>query len=247
MTKTMAFFASFRRSARLRSVLLGMAATQALTACTMIPNYKRPQPPLAKTWPAYQTTGDRQLEQTATDIGWRDFFTDPRLQGLIAIALRENRDLRSAAASITEAQGQYDVQHAGLFPAISASGGPIYQAPSSAAGLSFAPGLDQGKGGESYGGGHVFKYYQGGIGFSSYEIDLFGRIRSLSREAAEHALYEQENLRGMLISIVAQVAMAYITWLGDHDTLAVSEQTLATQQQTLALIRAEYQHGEATC
>jgi multidrug efflux system outer membrane protein len=141
MTKTMAFFASFRRSARLRSVLLGMAATQALTACTMIPNYKRPQPPLAKTWPAYQSTGGSQLEQTAADIGWRDFFTDPRLQALIAIALRENRDLRSAAASITEAQGQYDVQHAGLFPSISASGGPMYQAPSSAAGLSFAPGL----------------------------------------------------------------------------------------------------------
>lgn len=234
----------FRRSPRLRVVVMAVAATQALSACTMIPKYTRPTPPLAKDWPAYAQTGDSLLPKVAADIGWREFFVDPRLQALIAIALRENRDLRTAAANIATAQGQYDVQHAGLFPTISATGGPIYQVPSNAAGLSFAPGLEQGRSNAAYGDGRVFKYYSGGIGFSSYEIDFFGRIRSLTKEAAERALNQQENMRSMVISVVSQVAMAYITWLGDRDTRALAQSTLTSQQNSLKLTQDKYTHGE---
>ncbi|MFT9016297.1 MAG: efflux transporter outer membrane subunit [Acetobacter sp.] len=215
-----------------------MAATQVLAACTMIPKYKRPQPPLATTWPAYQTTGSAKEARSAYDLGWRDFFTDPRLQALITIALRENRDLRSAAASVAEAQGAYDVQHAGLFPKINATGGPMYMGPSEAAGLSFAPGLDSGK------NPGTFRYYQGGIGFSSYEIDLFGRIRSLTRESAESAFSQVATMRSTLISVVSQVATAYVTWLGDRETLALAESTLANQKDNLRLIEDTYRHGE---
>ncbi|KAA8390770.1 efflux transporter outer membrane subunit [Acetobacter tropicalis] len=242
----MSAFSSSPRPLRFRALSLALA-TGVLSGCTMIPKYKRPAPPLATTWPAYQNTGNPKLQQAAYDIGWNDFFTDPRLKALIAIAIRENRDLRVAAANIAEAQGQYDVQHAGLFPTISASGGPMYQAPSDAAGLSFAPGLgseSSEKSGMSL-ARDPFRYYQGGIGFSSYEIDLFGRIRSLTRESAEKALSEQANLRGMLISIVSQVATAYVTWLGDKETLAVADNTLTTQQETLNLTREKYNHGEA--
>ncbi|OUI98217.1 RND transporter [Acetobacter sp. DsW_54] len=233
----------FRRSLRLRAVVMAVATTQALSACTMIPKYTRPTPPLATTWPDYAQTGDKLLPKVAADIGWREFFVDPRLQALITIALRENRDLRTSASNIATAQGEYDVQHAGLFPTISATGGPMYQAPSDAAGLSFAPGLDTDK----TGGGmarNPFRYYSGGIGFSSYEIDLFGRIRSLTKEAAERALSQQENMRGMVISVVSQVAMAYITWLGDRDTQALAASTLASQQNSLKLTQDKYAHGE---
>lgn len=232
------------RTRRFRALSIALAGGL-LSGCTMIPKYTRPTPPLATTWPAYQNTANPRLQQAAYDIGWADFFTDARLKALIAIAIRENRDLRVAAASIEEAQGQYDIQHAGLFPTISASGAAIYQAPSSAAGLSFAPGLDKGKGERPYGDGHVFKYYQGGIGFSSYEVDLFGRIRSLSRESAEAALSKEANLRSLLISIVSQVATAYVSWLGDKEALDLAETTLATQQETLRLTRQKYDHGEA--
>ncbi|WP_407927089.1 efflux transporter outer membrane subunit [Acetobacter garciniae] len=220
-----------------------MAATQVLAACTMIPTYHRPHPPLATTWPAYQTTGSATASTKAYDLGWRDFFTDPRLQALITIALRENRDLRSAIASVAEAQGAYDIQHSGLFPKIGATGGPMYQAPSDAAGLSFAPGLDT----SSTGTGMArdpFRYYQGGIGFSSYEIDLFGRIRSLTRESAESAFAQIATLRSTMISVVSQVATAYVTWLGDRETLALAETTLANQQDNLRLIEETYRHGE---
>lgn len=240
----MSAFTPAPRTLRFRALSLALAGG-VLSGCTMIPKYTRPTPPLATTWPAYQNTNNQRLQQTAYDIGWSDFFTDARLKALIAIAIRENRDLRVAAANIAEAQGQYDVQHAGLFPAITASGSGIYQAPSGAAGLSFAPGLEQGRGGRPYSDGRVFKYYQGGIGFSSYEIDLFGRIRSLTRESAEAALSKEANLRSLLISIVSQVATAYVSWLGDKEALELSDTTLATQQETLRLTRQKYDHGEA--
>lgn len=235
----MAFFSPNRRPARLRATLLSVAATQALAACTMIPTYHRPKPPLAQNWPAYEKTGDITTNRVASDIGWKDFFIDPRLQALIAIAIRENRDLRSAAASVAEAQGQYDVQHAGLFPAISTTGNAMYMQPSETAGLSFAPGLEAGK------NPGTFRFYQGGIGFSSYEIDLFGRIRSLTRQSAENAFSQVTNVRSVLISVVSQVAIAYITWLGDRDLLAVAEQTLASQQETLRLTQNKFRNGEA--
>lgn len=229
-------------SRRFRTLGLTLAVGL-LSGCTMIPKYTRPAPPLATTWPGYQTTGNQRLTQAANDIGWEDFFTDPRLRALISIAIRENRDLRISAANIAQAQGQYDIQHAGLFPSISATGGPMYQAPSDAAGLSFAPGLDSGK---SSGGmaRDPFRYYSGGIGFSSYEIDLFGRIRSLTQEARQKALAQEASQRSMLISVVSQVAIAYVTWLGDRDTLALAEKTLANQQDTLNLTRNKFEHGE---
>lgn len=240
----MSAFTPPTRTRQFRALALALAGS-ALSGCTMIPKYTRPAPPLATAWPAYQNTGNPRLQQAAYDIGWNDFFTDARLKALISIAIRENRDLRVAAAEIEEAQGQYAVQHAGLFPTITSTGSAIYQAPSSAAGLSFAPGLEQGKGEHPYANGHVFKYYQGGIGFSSYEIDLFGRIRSLTRESAEAALSKEANLRSLLISIVSQVATAYVTWLGDKETLEVADSTLAAQQDTLNLTRQKYNHGEA--
>ncbi|MFE8872558.1 MULTISPECIES: efflux transporter outer membrane subunit [Acetobacter] len=234
---------SSHSSRRFRALSLTLAAGL-LSGCTMIPKYKRPAPPLATTWPSYQNTGAPKIAQAAYDIGWEDFFTDARLKALITIAIRENRDLRISAANIMQAQGQYDVQHAGLFPTISATGGPIYQAPASASGLSFAPGLDTNKNNASFGGGRVFKYYQGGIGFSSYEIDLFGRIRSLTQAAAQKALSQEASQRSMLISIISQVATAYVTWLGDRDTLTLADTTLANQQDTLNLTRTKYAHGE---
>lgn len=84
----------------------------------------------------------------------------------------------------------------------------MYMAPSQTAGFSFAPGV-----GESI---STFRYYSGGIGFSSYEIDVFGRIRSLSKSTAEAALKQVATERSVRISIVSQVANAYLAWLGDR-------------------------------
>lgn len=223
----------------LHGIMLGAAAAL-LAGCTMIPHYHRPVAPVSQNWPTYGGDSQPMAQNTlSANLGWSEFFTDPRLKALIAIAIRENRDLREAAANIRRAQGQFDIQHATLFPQIGGNGEAMFQAPSSAAGLSFAPGLD------AQANPPMFKYFNMGIGFSSYEIDLFGRIRSLSREAAEHALMQRENARAMLISIISQVANAYISWLGDQEALKLSQATQASQQATLDMIRAKFEHGEA--
>ncbi|NHN88146.1 efflux transporter outer membrane subunit [Acetobacter conturbans] len=211
-----------------------------LAGCTMEPTYQRPKHSVSDGYPADPMptvkTAQAPLQTPASDIGWADFFVDPRLKALIGIAMRENRDLRQAAANISQAAGQYDVQHASLFPAIGASGAAIYMAPSQTAGFSFAPGV-----GENI---STFRYYSAGIGFSSYEIDLFGRIRSLSKASAETALKQVETERALRISIVSQVANAYLAWLGDKEVLDIADKAVGNLSENLRLIRLRYDHGE---
>jgi outer membrane protein, multidrug efflux system len=230
-------YSSLRRKQMGRVGLLMLAS---LSGCTLIPDYKRPPLAVSNAWPkgeAYHAGNTGQIGTAASDLGWRDFFVDPRLQALIALAVRDNRDLRSAASAIIQAQGQYRVQHASLFPQIGATGAAEYLAPSNNAGFSFAPGLGR--------GASTFRYYSAGIGFSSYEIDLFGRIRSLSREASDEVLSQTTSARGLLISVISQVATTYVAWLADREQLQVTERTLVSQQDTLRLTRAQFDRGEA--
>lgn len=228
---------SFRRSRRFTAGVPLLAAL--LAGCTMAPTYHRPTPPVAKDYPTDPdpTHGAQSSLQTpASDIGWADFFVDPRLKALVAIAMRENRDLRVAAANVAQAAGQYDVQHASLFPAIGATGAAMYMQPSQTAGFSFAPGVGEGV--------STFRYYSAGIGFSSYEIDLFGRIRSLSKAAAESALQQVASERAMRISIVSQVATAYVAWLGDRELLGIVTEAADNLTENLRLIQMRYDRGE---
>ncbi|GBQ20546.1 secretion system type I outer membrane efflux pump lipoprotein NodT [Gluconacetobacter sacchari DSM 12717] len=228
---------------------LGPVLFAALSGCTLIPDYHRPALPVSAIWPqgvGYHAGSSTFVETAAADLGWRDFFVDRRLRALIALAIRENRDLRSAASAVVQAQGQYRVQNASLFPQIGATGQALYQAPSDNAGLSFAPGLRQERGNSAYANGNVFKYYQADIGFSAYEVDFFGRIRSLSREAADRALSQSANQRTLLISVIAQVATTYVAWLAHGEELKITGQTMASRGETLRLTRASFDSGETS-
>ncbi|MFT9121400.1 MAG: TolC family protein [Zymomonas mobilis subsp. pomaceae] len=214
-----------------------------LAGCTMAPKYHRPVSSVAENWPktiSQPATGTsfNKPNPLARDLGWQDFFKDPRLKALITIAIRENRDLRSAILAISEAQAQYRIQRAALLPAISGTGEMMYQQPSGQSGLSFAPGV-----GESI---PRFHYYTMGIGFTSYEIDIFGRIRSLSKEAAEKALSQEENARATLIGLIAQVANSYLAWLADREALNLAEKSYHAAGRDLELTRALLEHGEAS-
>jgi multidrug efflux system outer membrane protein len=234
----MSFLSESARGMQKKTALLFLMLP--VVGCTMIPDYHRGKLPVSEQYPADPEapshpaqTDDKTI---AADIGWSEFFTDPRLKALIGIALKENRDLRVAAANISQYAAQYDVQHAALLPPIGATGAAMYMSPSEAGGFSFSPG--QGK------GISTFRYYSAGIGFSSYEIDLFGRIRSLTRSSAESALQQVANERSMRISIVSQVANAYLTWLGDRELLKVASDTADNQKENLRLVRLKFDHGE---
>jgi len=220
----------------LKSVSAFMAFTM-LTSCNLAPKYERPSQPVQNAYPKDSGKTQPLIGQAASDIGWKHFFTDPRLQALIELALKNNRDLRSQAAAIMEAQGSYEVQHASLFPPIGVSGQGQYFSPSDTAGFSFAPGLGR--------GASMLRYYGMGIGFSAYEIDLFGRIRNLSRQQAEELLGTRMSAQSVLISTVSQVANTYLAWLADRELVRVTNETLASQTKTLNLTKLKYDHGEA--
>lgn len=200
---------------------------------SMAPNYQRPQAPIAADWPQAATTTASAASSGATaDIGWRDVFVDVRLQQLIELALANNRDLRISALNIVKARAQYRIQRADLFPSITASGGSSAQR---------LPGDLSGTGQAT-----ISREYSAELGFSSYELDLFGRVRSLKNQALETYFATEEARRSTQISLVSELATAYLTLAADRERLRLAQETLQSQQQTYALNQRRYDLGAAS-
>ncbi|OQD29109.1 TolC family protein, partial [Burkholderia cenocepacia] len=200
----------------LTATAVALAAALFATGCTMAPHYKRPDAPVAQAYPAsgvYATqpgaAGARSANgQAATAIGWREFFVDPRLQRLIEIALKNNRDLRVSVLNIEAARAQYQITRAGLFPTLDGTGtGNIQRLP---AGVSTtrAP--------------LISRTYNVGLS-ASWELDLFGRVQSLKDQALAQYLSTSYARQASEISLVSQVADQYLTLLSTDDLLKVTE------------------------
>jgi multidrug efflux system outer membrane protein len=202
----------------------------AVTGCTLAPKYQQPAPPVAQTWPAGSAPNGRSQTNMATaDIGWREFFQDARLQQLIGLALTNNRDLRVAVLNVEVSQAQYRIQRANLYPQIDATGGYARQ---KTPGYEIIPGEPS-----------INSQYTVGIGASSYELDLFGRIRSLKKQALENYFATEEARRAAQISLVSEVAGQYLTELEYHQQLDVARQTLASVQSAHDLNKQSYDAG----
>lgn len=228
---------------RLLALPLGLSL---LAGCSLVPDYLRPGAPVPAAWPdgpAYrrppsETATPADPVRAADAIGWRDAFRDPRLQRLIEIALADNRDLRIAVLNVAAAEAQYRVQRADLFPNLGATGSYQVSRVPAATGSATVP-IDSTAGITS-------RSYGAGIGFSAYEIDLFGRVRALSESAFASYLSYQETRRSSQISLVAQVANAWLALAADQELLALTQQTLANQEESLRLTRAGFDGGTAT-
>jgi multidrug efflux system outer membrane protein len=223
-----------------RARVLAVALAVALGACTLEPHYHRPPAPV-RALPAAPPQPDAPA---ATDVGWRDFFPDPQLQHLIALALANNRDLRVAALNVESAQAHYRIQRAELFPTISASAlEEVERFPSGVLGTSAGPG---GGSGAASTGGTILRYYDVGLGFTNYELDLFGRIRSLSHVALQQYLSDIDTRRSVQLSLVAEVADAYLTVLTDQTLLDITRDTLKSQSESYALTQRLFSGGTST-
>jgi multidrug efflux system outer membrane protein len=243
---------------RMKSVVtLAICAITLLTGCSLIPNYQRPDLPVAPAYPtgaAYKgVRGSAEGAGSADTIGWRDFFTDPRLQRLIEIALRNNRDLRVAMLNVAAAQAQFRVQRSALFPQISLSTiGEFGSLPANAAIPVGAGGLLPGTGGNptstiDTGNAHEsFHIYNPGIGFASYELDTFGRLRSLTSEAFEQYLGTTEMARSAQISLVAEIASAYLAVLADQALMKITRDTLKNETANYELTNTMFKRGSTT-
>jgi outer membrane protein, multidrug efflux system len=225
--------------------LLVSVLAAALAGCTLIPAYQRPPPPVPNRWPADAPTanstaapGAGTLSVPAADIGWQEFFADPRLERLVAIALENNRNLRIAVLDVEASQAQFRLQRAPLFPAISATGsGLVDKLPSSGA----SPYGRLGGGSDPY-----LRYFNAGIGFANYELDLFGRERSLTQQAFEQYLAQGYTRRSVEISLVSEVASDYFTVLADQALVTLSRNTLRDDKESYEITQAMFDHDRAT-
>jgi len=215
-----------------RPVFLLLAGITLIPAgCTMAPKYARPAAPVPAEWPsgaAYAQAGTTNAP-VAPDLNWQEFFTDENLRQVIGTALTNNRDLRIAALNVERARALYGIQRAQLFPIVNATGnGSKARVP---ADLS------------SSGSRQTVEAYDANLGVASWEIDFFGRIRSLKDRALEDYLATEQARRGAQILLVSSVANAYLALAADRENLKLSETTLQAQQAAYDLVRRRHQLG----
>jgi multidrug efflux system outer membrane protein len=204
-------------------VRLALMLTAALAGCSMEPKYARPDLPVPSSWPV----GDAYLKQSEAALPsyrWQDVFGDPRLGAVIAQALANNQDLAVAAANIAAARSQYKIQRAELLPE-----------------------LDLGAGYRRTGGGSGpdSNSFSADFGFSGYELDLFGRIRSETHAAQNRYFATEAGARATRLTLVSDVADAWLTYATDSSLLKIARDTAATARQSVALTRLRLNGGIA--
>jgi len=206
-----------------------------LAGCTLAPKYTKPQAPIPVDWPtgaAYRETKTPTGAPTAPELKWWEFFTDERLQKIIETALDNNRDLRLAALNVERARAFYGIQRAELLPTLNVVGsGSKERVP-----------YDLSETGKAM----TRERYSVDLGILSWEIDFFGRIRSLKDRALEEYLATEQARRGTQILLVSAVANTYLTLTADREHLKLSESTLETQEAAYNLIRRRYEVGLAS-
>ena len=207
--------------------------TLGLAACDMAPKYVRPQLPVPEASPqgaAYAQ--DMAAATVSAETGWREFFVDPRLVRVIETTLGNNRDLRIALANVEQARAQYRIQRADLLPTAAASGNATYQQQP----------FPQQMGGMS---GRM-DIYSASVGISAWEVDLFGRVRNLTKAAQEKYFASVENRNAAQTALVAEVATAWLTMASDQERLRIARDLEAAFGKTLQLTRERFAKGIAS-
>jgi len=207
----------------MKKILTPLALAMVLTGCmSLAPKYERPAAPVAAGFPIPPTPDgaapvSAATSEAASSIAWERFFADQRLKQLIAMALENNRDLRVAILNIEQARASYRIQRADLLPTIGVGATGQVQ-----------PGPDA---------------YQAGIQLSSFELDFFGRVRSLSNAALAQFLATEEARKTTQISLISQVASTYLAYQADEELLALTRQTLKTREDSQRLTQLKYDNG----
>lgn len=214
-------------------LLAGVALVAA--GCTMAPNYSRPAAPVPAVWPsgpAYKDAGVSTSVSVVPDLNWRVFFPDPKLQQVIGMALTNNRDLRVAALNVERARAFYGIARSELLPVVSATG--IGSKQQASVHLT-QPGQPR-----------ITERYDVNLGVLAWEIDFFGRIRSLKDRSLQEYLATEEAHRSAQILLVSSVANAYLALAADREAQSLAETTFQAQQSAYDLVRRQHAVGVAT-
>jgi len=200
------------------------AIALALGGCvSMAPKMPDAHADIPAAWPLPEAT--HAAQGSATDIGWRQFFTDPKLVRLIELSLANNRDLRVAVLNVEKARAQYRIQRADRVPSVNVIG------QSTRTGISGQP---------------VSEQVRADLGTTNFELDLFGRVHSLSNAALERYLAQGEAQRSTQLSLIAEVANAYLTLAADQESLKVAQATRDNQEASFKLTQQRHALGAAS-
>ena len=213
----------------MRNLFCALVAIVFLASCsTLEPSYERPAAPIASRFPdgAAYKDGGKTNSLPAVEIGWRDFLRDPRLQRLVEIALQNNRDLRVVALNVRQVQAQYRIQRSASLPSVGGFAGES---------ASRIPGNTPA----------ATRTYSTGVS-AAWEIDFFGRLRSLSDAALEQYFATQDARRAAQILLISHVADQYLTMLSQDEQLAVTRQTLATAGASYNIVKLQFEVGTGT-
>jgi multidrug efflux system outer membrane protein len=207
---------------------IAVAFGAAASGCAMLePAMPEAQPAIPAQWPlpavtpAATATGTDVQPVAAADIGWRDFFTDPKLEELIARALANNRDLRVAVLNVQRTREQYRIQRADRVPTISAEGALVRQ------------------GGDV----PVTETYAADLAVTQFELDLWGRVRNLSESALQRYFAEEEARRSTQLALIAEVAYVYLTLAANQEQVRLAQATLQTREEALNLTEKRHEFG----
>ena len=206
---------------------LGLLSAALLVAgcASLAPPYERPAAPVDASFPGVETAAAPAQGAAAADISWHAFFSDPRLKQLIGIALENNRDLRAAGLAIEQARALYRVERADQLPTVNAIASGVRQ-----------PGPS----------GDMTSVYTVGLGITAFELDFFGRIRSLSDAALAQYLATEQAQRTAQMSLISAVAVTYLNAIADEELLEVTRRTLRTREESLKLTKLKFDNGAAS-
>ena len=232
-----------------------------LAGCDLAPHYRRPALAAPSSFPQGPAYAPAAGTTDVAAIGWRDFFVDDRLRRTIALGLANNRDARIAAANVLQARAQYRAQRADLFPTIAANAtasarhtGSNGSSLTSGNTTTTGTGTDTGTGTTGTGttstntetGGGTIKDYAVDVGVSSFELDLFGRVRNLTKAAQDAYFATKAAQDAIRISLISEIATAWLTMASDQDQLAISRDTYKSFQQSVDITSAQFHKGIAS-
>ena len=217
-----------------KSIPLTWAAVVLLSACSMAPRYQQPTVPLAPEFPSSSamstaSTISQWDVSAAKDLGWQQYFADARLQRLIELALSNNKDLRIAALNVETVRAQYAIARADRLPAIGATG----------SGGKARVAEDLSNAGRSY----ITESYNVGLGVASFELDLFGRVKSLSDNALNQYFAQEQARDATQISLVATVAKAYFAERTAQANMDLSARVLQSREESKRLTDLKFKVG----
>lgn len=221
--------------------LIVLSSVLAMAGCiSLAPRYERPAAPVPAVWPSGAAYGSPSqgspVAATAAELPWQDFVLDSRLRQVISQALRDSRTLREQAAAVLAAREQYRIQRADLLPTVNATASGNKSRIESIPGITGPPGVSS----------LEEATYSVSVGLTSYELDLFGQVRSLSTAALESYFATEATERAARISLIGGVASAWLTLAADRSLLAIARQTALSAQSSMKLTRERLDRGVAS-